>query len=79
VIKAVGKVVKPRINHQSINQSISFTPVISPIQWVTEALSLGVKQPGREAGHSSPSSAEVKVCVELYLQSPTRLHGVVFS
>jgi len=40
------------------------------IQWVTGALSLGVKQPGREADHSPPSSAEVKKCVELYLHSP---------
>jgi hypothetical protein len=29
----------------------------------------GVKRPGREADHSPPSSAEVKECVELYLQS----------
>jgi hypothetical protein len=36
----------------------------------TRALSLGVKQPGREADHSPPSFAEVKECVELYLQSP---------
>jgi len=35
------------------------------------ALSLGVKQPGREADHSPPSSAEVKELVELYLHSPT--------
>jgi hypothetical protein len=27
----------------------------------------------------SPSSGEVKECVELYLHSPTRLHGVVLS
>jgi hypothetical protein len=33
-------------------------------------LSLGIKRPGREASHSSPSSAEVKECVELYLHSP---------
>jgi len=33
-------------------------------------LSLGVKQPGHEANHSLPSSAEVKDCVELYLHSP---------
>jgi hypothetical protein len=32
-----------------------------PIQGVPEALSLGVKRPGREADHSPPSSAEVKV------------------
>jgi hypothetical protein len=31
---------------------------------------LGVKWSGREAGHSPPSTAEVKDCVELYLHSP---------
>jgi hypothetical protein len=31
-----------------------------PIQWVLEVLSPVVKRPGREADHSSPSSAEVK-------------------
>jgi hypothetical protein len=35
-------------------------PTQLPIQWVPEALSLGVKLPGREADHSPPSSAEVK-------------------
>jgi hypothetical protein len=52
-------------------------PTQPPIQWVPGALFLGVKRPGREAGHSSPSSAEVKECVELYFHSPIRLHGVV--
>jgi hypothetical protein len=42
-------------------------------------LSLGVKRPVREADHSPPCSAEVKECVELYLHSPIRLHGVVLS
>jgi len=51
----------------------------SPIQWVTGALSLGVKRPGREADHSPPSSAEVKECVELFLHYPIRLNGVVLS
>jgi hypothetical protein len=46
-----------------------------PIQWVPGTLSLGIKRPGREADHSPPSSAEVKECVDLYLHSPTRLHG----
>jgi hypothetical protein len=32
---------------------------------------LGVKRPGREADHSTPSSAEVKESVELYFHSPT--------
>jgi hypothetical protein len=35
-------------------------PTQPPIQWVPGALSLGVKRPGREADHSSPSNAEVK-------------------
>jgi hypothetical protein len=44
-------------------------PTQPPIQWVPGALSLGVKRPEGEADHSSPSSAEVKKCVELYLHS----------
>jgi hypothetical protein len=39
----------------------------------------GVKRLGREADNSPLSSAEVKECVELYLYSPIRLHGVVLS
>jgi hypothetical protein len=31
-----------------------------PIQWIPGTLSLGVKRPGCEADHSSPSSAKVK-------------------
>jgi hypothetical protein len=34
-------------------------PTEPPIQWTPEALSLGIKQPGGEAGHS-PCNAEVK-------------------
>jgi hypothetical protein len=44
-----------------------------------DILSLGVKRPECEADHSTPSSAEVKDCVDIYLHSPIRLHGVVFS
>jgi hypothetical protein len=33
----------------------------------------------READHSPPSSAEVKVWVELYLHFPIRIHDVVLS
>jgi hypothetical protein len=54
-------------------------PTQTPIQWVQGGLSLGVKRPGREADHSPPTSAEVKECVEPYLHSPIRLHGVVLS
>jgi len=42
-------------------------------------LSLGVKRPEREADHSLPSSDEVKECLDIYLQSPIHLHGVVLS
>jgi hypothetical protein len=47
-------------------------PTQLPIQWVPGALSLGIKRSGREADHSSPSSAEVKEWVELYLYSPNK-------
>jgi hypothetical protein len=53
-------------------------PTQPPIHWVPGTLHLGVKRPGREADNS-PSSAEVKECVDLYLHSPIRLHGVVLS
>jgi hypothetical protein len=45
-------------------------PTQPPIQWVTGALSSGLKVPGREADHSPPFSAEIKDWVELYLYSP---------
>jgi hypothetical protein len=35
-------------------------PTQPPIQWVSVALSLGIKRPGCEADHSPPSSADVK-------------------
>jgi hypothetical protein len=34
-------------------------PTQASIQWVARAVSIEVKQPGREANHSPPSSAEV--------------------
>jgi hypothetical protein len=46
-------------------------PTQPPIQRLPGALSLGVKRPGREADHSTPSSAEVKECMKLYLCSPS--------
>jgi len=54
-------------------------PAKPTIQWVPGALSLGVKRPGREAEHSSPSSADFEQCVELHLHSPIRLHGEVLN
>jgi hypothetical protein len=35
-------------------------PTQTPVQWVTGALTPGVKRPGREADHSPPTSTEVK-------------------
>jgi hypothetical protein len=35
-------------------------PTQPPMRWALEALSVGVKRPGREANHSPPSSSEVK-------------------
>jgi hypothetical protein len=40
------------------------------IQWVSESFSLGVKLPGREADHSSPTTAEVKK-MWVYTSTPT--------
>jgi hypothetical protein len=54
-------------------------PIQLPIQWVPVALSLGVKRLGREADHSTPSSAEIKNVWSYTSISPIRLHGVVLS
>jgi hypothetical protein len=71
-----------------IDCKVSFRLEISTVlgiaEWytyptATRALSLGLKRPGREADHSRPSSAEAKECVEVYLHSPIRHHGVVLS
>jgi hypothetical protein len=54
-------------------------PTQAPTQWVSGALSVEVKRPGREADHSPPSTVEVNECVDLYLHSLVRLHGVMLS
>jgi hypothetical protein len=58
---------------------LALGPTQPPIQLVAGPLSLGVKRPGLEAGHSPSPSAEVKEWVELYLRSPIHLHGVLLS
>jgi hypothetical protein len=57
----------PRSSPGEVNNflfSTSSRPTLGPtrlsIQWAPGALSPGVKRPGCEAGHSPPSSAEVK-------------------
>jgi hypothetical protein len=54
-------------------------PTKPPIQWVPRALYPGVDHLGREAEHSPPASAEGKKCVDLYIHSYIRLHGVVLN
>jgi hypothetical protein len=54
-------------------------PTQPPIQWVSGALSLGVKQPRREVYHSPPSSAEVKNAWNYTSTPPVHLHVVVLS
>jgi hypothetical protein len=54
-------------------------PTQPPIQWVRETLSLGLKRPGRETDHLSPSSADVKSVWSYTSTPPIRLHGVVLS
>jgi hypothetical protein len=39
----------------------------------------GVKWPEHDADHSTPSSAEVKKKVELYIRSPIRLHDLFLN
>jgi len=46
---------------------------------VTRGFFLGVKRLGREANHSPPSSAEVKVTWSYTSTPAVRLHGVVLS
>jgi hypothetical protein len=49
--------------------------VLAPLPGVTGT---GVKRPGSEADHS-PTRAEVKKNVDLYIYSPICLHGVVLN
>jgi hypothetical protein len=53
-------------------------PTQPPTPWVPGALSLGFKRPGREADHSPPPSADVKMRGDI-TPLPNNLHGVVLS
>jgi hypothetical protein len=50
-----------------------------PMQWVPGALSPEVNRQGREADHSSQSSAEVKNAWSSTSTTPIRLHGVALN
>jgi hypothetical protein len=58
---------------------LALGPTQPPIQWVPGALSLEVKEPGRKADHSPPSSARVKNAWSYTSTPPIRLHGVVLN
>jgi hypothetical protein len=68
--------------HQLLFQLINalmLGPTQPPIQEVPGAISLGIKRPGLEADHSSPSSTEVNNAWSYTSTPPIRLHGVVVS
>jgi len=54
-------------------------PTQPPLRWVPGALSLWVKRTRREDNHLNPPSTELKEWVELHLNNPIRLQGMVFS
>jgi hypothetical protein len=58
---------------------MSLGPSQPPIQGVPQALSLGVKQPGREANHSPHLMPRSKNEWSYTFTHPIRLHGVVLS
>jgi hypothetical protein len=49
-----------KISLLSASSRLTLGPTHSPLRWVPETLSLGVKWPGCEINHSPPSSVEVK-------------------
>jgi len=58
---------------------LALGPTQLPIQWGPGALSTGVKQPGHEADHSPPSSADIENMWSYTSTPPILLHGMVLS
>jgi hypothetical protein len=58
---------------------LALGPTQPPIQWITGALSLGVKQPGHEADHSPPFIADINNAWSDTFTPPIHLHGMVLS
>jgi hypothetical protein len=54
-------------------------PTQPPIQWVLEALSLEVKEPGSEVDHSPPSSVKAENVWNYISTPPISLHRMVLS
>jgi hypothetical protein len=55
---------------------LALDPTQPPIQWVPGTLSPKVRRPECEAGHSPPSSVEVRMCGAIP-PFPHSVHGVV--
>jgi hypothetical protein len=55
--------------HFLISSRQALGPALPLIYWIREVVSRGLKPPGREADHSSPNNAEVKI-VWLYISTP---------
>jgi hypothetical protein len=56
----------------SKSSTLALGSTLPLIQWVTGALSPGVKQPGRKADHSPPTSANVN---KMWIYTSTPLHS----
>jgi len=67
------------IFHFITKSRLALGPTQPPVQWVPEALSLGVKQLGYEADHSPPSSSEVKNVWSYIATPPVCFSGMVLS
>jgi len=50
-----------------------------PIQWIPRALTLGVKQPGQEDDHSSPSSPKILLASWCFIKQEIHFDGMVLS
>jgi hypothetical protein len=70
--------VSPSYIHSTCQQ-LALGPTQPPVQWLPEALSLGVKRLGCDADHSPPPNAKVKNSWSYTSTPPIRLHGVVLS
>jgi hypothetical protein len=62
-----------------ISSTLDLRPTLPPFKLVTCALSLGVKEPVREADHSLRTCAEIKKTWIYTSISTTRLHGIVLN
>jgi hypothetical protein len=70
--------IRGKIFLSSITSRPALGPVQPPVQWILEAVCLGVKQHGCETDHSPPCSAEVKNGGAVF-PLPICLHGIMLN